>query len=274
MDYCTPAIDIARRAGHMLREHLHETRHIENKGTLNNLVTEMDKRSEALIAGALREAFPAHDVLGEEGTRAAADRPADLCWHVDPIDGTNNYIHRFPWFGVSLGLVRREDARPVAGVIYHVMLDEMYWAAEGQGAWLNGERIHVSEVSTLTDSMLATGFPYWIHQERETIIANLEAMLVVSQGVRRPGVASLDLASVACGRFDGYWEESLGTWDVAAGIVLVREAGGRVTDYDGAPAALPHRHIVASNGRVHEPMVDIVRGRYRGSTQRSEGSMK
>lgn len=264
MEHTEAAVDIARRAGAILRENLGKVRHVEVKGELCNLVTEIDRRVEAFVAGELQRLFPTHAVKCEEGTELG-DAGSELRWHVDPLDGTDNYVHSFPWFAVSLGLERtvRGQSSLVAGAVYHVMTDEMFWATEGQGAYLNGERIHVSRAERLEETLLATGFPYWVHSSTTTILRNMEPFLKRAHGVRRAGSAALDLAYVACGRFDGYWEEGLNTWDVAAGALLVREAGGRVTDYDGHREVLPTRHIVASNGRIHDAMVGVVAGHYR-----------
>lgn len=270
MDYAETAVDIARRAGATLREHLGKVRHLECKGELNNLVTEMDRQVEAFVAGELHRSFPTHAVKCEEGTESGA-ADAEFRWHVDPLDGTHNYVHRFPWFAVSLGLEQREHGRShlVAGAVYHVMMDEMFWATEGQGAYLNGERIHVSRADRLEDTLLATGFPYWVQHTTETILRNMDPFLRRAHGIRRAGSAALDLAYVACGRLDGYWEEGLNSWDVAAGALLVREAGGIVTDYDGHRSVIPTAHIIASNGRIHDAMVGVLAGHYRDAAPAS-----
>jgi len=150
----------------------------------------------------------------------------------------------------------------VVGVINHVMSDEMYLAVRGEGAFCNGQRLEVSRVATLSDALVATGFPYWIHQRTGLILENVERFLTRCHGVRRAGAAALDLCGVAAGQYDGYWEDTLSSWDICAGALLVREAGGRLTDYDGNEVEIPTAHVVASNGRVHEEMVELVRGRY------------
>lgn len=264
-EFTEAAVDIARVAGQMLREHLHEKRVVDVKTSPSDLVTEMDRRVEAFVSAELGRRFPDHDVRGEEGART--EKPGALYrWHVDPLDGTNNYLHRFPWFAVSLGLERihaptRE--RLVAGAVYNVMMDEMFWASLGQGAWLNGQRIAVSTQRRLDASLLATGFPYWVKDHPQSPLSNLGRMLPLCRDIRRAGAAAIDLAYVACGRFDAYFEEGIQTWDVAAGVLLVREAGGTVTDYDGEPVPMPTAHILASNGQIHGPMHALLQGSYR-----------
>jgi myo-inositol-1(or 4)-monophosphatase len=261
--YTDAAMDIARQAGAMLREALHETRQVESKTFSNDLVTEMDRKTEAFIVSQLRSRFPEHDVRCEEGANDE-HRDAVYRWIVDPIDGTNNYLHRFPWFAVSMGLAEvGARTRAVSGVIYHVMMDEMYSATLHEGAFLNGARIRVSDASTLRDSLIGTGFAYWIHETQELPLANLQRFLKVCHGIRRAGAASLDMAMVACGRYDAYYEDGIQLWDVAAGVLLVREAGGTVTDYDGQDVEIPQPHIIASNGSIHAAMVDELRGQYR-----------
>lgn len=263
----------ARRAGQLLRERLDQERQIHRKTSSNDLVTEMDRAAEAMLVGEVREHFPDHGLRCEEGSQAMVQGPVEYLWHIDPIDGTNNYVHHFPWFAVSIGVqqfaqptraeeFRTAPSRLVVGVIYHVMPDEMYSAVLGQGARLNDLPLRVSQAETLQDSLLATGFPYWISRQQEPVLSNLARFLPLAHGIRRAGAASLDLAMVAAGRYDGYWEQSLQSWDVAAGILLVREAGGRVSDYDGHQGAIHDDHLIASNGRIHEAMVDLLRGRY------------
>ena len=263
----------AREAGELLRARLTHERQIDLKTSANDLVTEMDRAAEALLVQRLCERFPEHGVRCEEGTGQGAEVPVRWLWHIDPIDGTNNYVHQFPWFAVSLGLQRFE--RPtlpseyrtapstlVVGVIYHVSPDDMYVAVRDGGATLNGEPLRVSQAETLRSSLLATGFPYWIGRSLEPVLGNLARFLPLAHGIRRAGAASLDLAMVAAGRYDGYWEQSLQSWDVAAGVVLVREAGGQVTTYDGEAVEVPEDHLVASNGRIQDAMVELLRGRY------------
>ena len=280
MQFANAAVEIAREAGAMLAENLRGPRTVEFKSTPVDAVTDMDRRVESFVVSELRKRFPDHAILGEEGTAVVGTgqkgTPPRYRWHVDPLDGTNNYLHRFPWFAVSLGLEEVDASSPVrrivAGAVYHVMLDEMFWAERDQGAWLNGERLQVSSEDCLERALLVTGFPYWANGHPRTLMDNLEQFMQKAQGIRRTGSAALDLAYVASGRFDGYWEEGVKTWDVAAGTLLVREAGGVVSDYDGQHVAMPTVHIVAGNPGIHGQMVQMLRGNYRDASPRSEAS--
>ncbi len=239
----------ALAAGRLQREYFHRNIEVRHKGEID-LVTEVDLKSERLIVSLLEPSgLP---ILGEELAKA---EPTGRYWLVDPLDGTTNYAHRFPWFAPSIALM--EDKTPVLGVVYHVMLDELFWAERGQGAFLNGEPISVSRVSELGEAVLATGFPYGIHEQPEKVVGAFRDFLVRAQGVRRAGAAALDLAYVACGRFDGFWEPLLKPWDTAAGFLLVTEAGGRVTNYLGEDYDPFQNNILASNGLFHEALVSI-----------------
>ncbi|NPA49364.1 MAG: inositol monophosphatase [Thermodesulfobacteria bacterium] len=241
----------ALAAGRLQREYFDRPIEVRHKGEID-LVTEVDLKSEALIVDLLSASkIP---VLGEE---KAKTEPSGRYWLVDPLDGTTNYAHRFPWFAPSIALM--EDKKPVLGVVYHVMLDELFWAERGKGAFLNGKALKVSRVSSLKDAVLATGFPYGIHEQPDKVVGAFRDFLIKAQGVRRAGAAALDLAYVACGRFDGFWEPLLKPWDTAAGILLVEEAGGRVTNYLGEAYDPFQNHILASNGLIHEEMVPITR---------------
>lgn len=250
------AVEVAHEAGALLRERFGHVQRVDFKGEVNP-VTEADTEAEALILARLREAFPDHRILAEEGGGDEWREPGPPIWLVDPLDGTNNFAHGFPHIAVSLALVDGE--RPVVGVIYDPLRDETFAAYAGGGATMNGEPIRVSRVRRLADSFLATGFPYDRRTAPDNNVARLDHFLRRSQGVRRAGTASLDLAYVACGRFDGFWEIRLKPWDVAAGVLLVREAGGRATDFAGTPDCLSGGEIVASNGLIHEEMLRVIR---------------
>jgi myo-inositol-1(or 4)-monophosphatase len=246
------AVKIAREAGAILRGEFDRPKEISYKGEVD-IVTESDRRSEALIVARLRERFPEHGIVAEEGGTGAA-AGAKFCWHVDPIDGTTNFAHSYPCFAVSIGLA--EDGEPVAGVVFNPVSDEMFTAARGEGAYLNGKRIRVSAIDKLAVSLVATGFP--THQRKRSANMNYYWEFTLrSHGVRRDGSAALDLCSVACGRFDAYWEFGLKSWDAAAGVLLVQEAGGKVSDMNGGPYRLGGPHILSTNGRIHGEMQEV-----------------
>jgi myo-inositol-1(or 4)-monophosphatase len=253
------AIETARRAGRELQRLAHRHHIVGHKKTDIDLVTEADLASEQLIVNAIRQRFPDHTILSEEGLgdlQTVAGKMRCL-WVVDPLDGTVNYAHGFPVWGVSLALVER--GRAVLGVTYDPLLDEVFWAEQGQGAWLNGERLHVSAGSRLKDALVATGFAY----ERATLddnnLAEFSMVMPGVQGVRRAGAAILDLAYVASGRLDAYWEMHLQPWDWAAGWLLVEEAGGIVTDMRGKSWGLSTDNMVASNGLLHDELLSILK---------------
>ena len=250
-DYLTTAVEIAREAGALVTEFFKSPLKISYKSPAN-LVTEADRRSEALIVGWLQKHFPEHAVVGEEGGGQRIE--SDYCWYVDPLDGTTNFAHGFPVFCVSLGLAYKEEV--IAGVVYDPTREELYTAEKGAGAFLNGQRLAVSKNANLSESLLATGFPPFDSNH------DLNAQLffrftVLSHGIRRPGSAALDLCYVAAGRFDGFWELKLNPWDKAAGSLLVTEAGGRVTNLAGGPFNLQTDEIFASNGLIHDEMIPV-----------------
>jgi len=251
-EYLQVAIEAAREAGAMLRETFYQPKAISYKGEVD-LVTESDRRAEALILAQLHKHFPGHDVVAEEGSGSSTG--SRYCWHVDPLDGTTNFAHGYPCFAASIGLV--EDGEPLIGVVFDPVRDELFTAARGEGAYLNGKPIHVSAIDTLSRSLVATGFP--THQRKNS--ANMEyywEFTLCTHGVRRDGSAALDLCSVAAGRFEAFWEFRLNSWDTAAGILLVREAGGTVTDLAGQPYLPGGPAMLASNGLVHEEMRQVV----------------
>ncbi len=251
------AIEIAREAGAIVRDDFPRAGldHVHFKGAVNP-VTETDTAAESLILERLREAFPDHRILAEESGGDEWRETSSPIWLIDPLDGTNNFAHGFPHVGVSLVLLA--DGKPVVGVIYDPLRDELFSAAAEQGSYLNGEPIHVSGVDELADAFLATGFPYDRRTAEDNNVERLDHFLRRSQGVRRAGAAVLDLAYVACGRLDGFWEIRLHPWDVAGGILLVREAGGAVTDFERNSDCLSGEQIVASNGQLHGQMVRVI----------------
>jgi myo-inositol-1(or 4)-monophosphatase len=248
------AESIAREAGALLREFYHRGVTAEFKGDVD-IVTEADRASEKLIVSRLNAELPTHGIYGEEGTRTGLD--AEYRWYVDPLDGTTNFAHGFPVFAVVLGCEKRvpglaanEDGEMIAGVTYDPLRDEMFTAARGEGAFLNGKPIHVSKAQLLQESLIATGFPSQKRHESPNVHFYQEFTLR-SHGVRRAGAAAIDLAYVACGRLEGYWEFQLNPWDTSSGYLLVEEAGGRITHFDGGKFTLDSREVLATNGKIH-----------------------
>jgi myo-inositol-1(or 4)-monophosphatase len=261
------AAAIARVAGGKLREFLAQGVATEYKGDVD-LVTVADRTVEAYLQDALLLAFPSHGIFGEEGARDRMD--AEYRWYIDPLDGTTNFAHGFPHFCVSMGLEHRpaglaagHDGPIVAGVIYDPMRDELFAAERGKGAFLNGRPIHVSAVPELGEALVATGFPSRKRHDNPNIHFYQEFTLR-SHGVRRAGSAALDLAYTACGRLDAYWEFNLNPWDTAAGFLLVEEAGGMVTGFDGAYRRLDSREILATNQHIHHEMLGFFEDLFAG----------
>lgn len=247
------ALKTARQAGQMLRAAQANTHQVEYKGEIN-LVTEMDRRVEEFIVGELTSAFPDHAIVAEEGTDV--EIKSAWRWYIDPLDGTTNYAHGLPIYCVSLGL--EKDGELICGVVYDPCQEEMFTTSAGGGAFLNGRPIKVSTEKELIKSLLVTGFPYDIRETTEDNLDNFAVFAKAARAVRRLGSAALDLCWLACGRFDGFWEIKLSPWDLAAGVLLVREAGGLVTDFGGQPFDLHSGRILASNGRIHQPMQDVL----------------
>jgi len=253
------ALDIARKAGQLLCEYRDQHHTVRRKSSEIDLVTEADVASERLIVDAIRARFPDHRILSEEGLgnlgNAAGETP--YLWLVDPLDGTVNYAHGYPFWGVSLALVEHEHV--VLAVTYDPLRDELFWAERGQGAWQNGQRMQVSRVTQLHEALVATGFAYKRATLSDNNLAEFSAVMPNVQGVRRAGAAVLDLAHLAGGRLDGYWEMHLNPWDWAAGSLFVEEAGGMMTDMDGEAWSLSTTHTVASNGLVHEDFLALLK---------------
>jgi myo-inositol-1(or 4)-monophosphatase len=267
LEWVAKASEIAREAGARLREFLVQGVETEYKGDVD-LVTVADRTVEKLIRGRLGEVFPDHGIYGEEGTRERLEQ--EFRWYVDPLDGTTNFAHGIPHFCVSMGLEQRvadsgsgQDGEIVAGVIYNPMLDELFSAERGKGARLNGRPIHVSPVADLAESLVATGFPSRKRHDSPNIHFYHEFTLR-SHGVRRAGSAALDLAYVACGRYEAFWEFNLNPWDTAAGTLLVEEAGGRMSDFAGGQFRLDSREVLASDGRIHEELLSMFRDMFAG----------
>ncbi len=248
---------IALETGQILRKGLQESPDFDRKSSSVDLVTRFDKLAEETIASRLQKEFPDHGLVAEEGAR----REGGLRWYVDPLDGTNNFAHKLPHFAVSMALY--EDDQPRVALTYDPVKEELFEAHLDGGTRLNGKRCQVASTSRLGEAMLATGFPYDRHTDPHNNVRQLEAFLTRARGVRRMGAATLDLAYVAVGRYDGFWEFKLGPWDVAAGVLLVREAGGRVTSLPQGPVRLTAKvDLLASNGSLHSSMTEILASRH------------
>jgi myo-inositol-1(or 4)-monophosphatase len=249
------AREAALEAGKFLKYNLGKVKHIERKlGQETNLVTEIDKQSEALIIKKIKQHYPSHDILAEESGDHKTH--SEYRWIIDPLDGTTNFTHGLPIFCVSIGV--ELNGSIVAGAIYDPSADEMYTAEKGNGAYLNGKRIHVSSIDTLINSLLVTGFPYNVKENPGRVVEHFVNLLKEGQGVRRLGSAALDLAYVAAGRLDGFWEVFLNPWDKAAGILLVQEAGGTVTDFKNNAASTYDQNTLATNGIIHQQMIAVL----------------
>ena len=267
LGFAKAAAEIAAQAGELLRVYFERGVATEYKGDVD-IVTEADRAAEKLIVAQIGAQFPDHGVFGEEGTRLALDR--EYRWHVDPLDGTTNFSHGFPVFCVSLGLEHRphqlreeQDGELVAGVVYDPLRDEMFAAERGKGAWLNGRRLQVSRVEQLQESLLATGFPS-SKRHASPNIHFYQQLTLRSHGIRRAGSAALDLAYCAAGRIDGFWEFNLNPWDTAAGALLVTEAGGEMTRFDGTPFLLDSQEILATNGRITGELLNFFKDMFSG----------
>jgi len=247
------AIEAAREAGAIVRAGFDQPKQVMYKGEVD-LVTETDKKSEAAIVARLRKEFPDHGIVAEEGGGGAGGERARYVWYVDPLDGTTNFAHGFPMFAVSIGLL--EEGRPIVAAVLNPVSEELFSAQEGAGAYLNEKQIKVSQVQTLSKALLATGFPTHKRTSNPNIRYYWEFTLR-SHGVRRAGSAALDLCSVASGRFDGFWEFGLKSWDTAAGMLIVREAGGKISSFAGEEYKPGDKELFASNGLIHEEMKNI-----------------
>jgi myo-inositol-1(or 4)-monophosphatase len=248
------AVAAAKAAGALQKQRLWSDLDISFKGEID-LVTEVDRRCEELIVAALKGAFPEHGILAEEGSNQEGRLPYK--WVIDPLDGTTNFAHGFPWFCVSIALEHQGEV--LLGVIYHCMMDELFTAVRGGGAFLNGSKIRVSTRQPLRRSLLATGFPYDRTRDNENNFDNFINFQLAARAVRRAGAAALDLAYVAAGRLDGYWECKLKPWDVAAGSLMVTEAGGILTNHAGLPHSVYDHRILASNGVIHQEMLEVLK---------------
>jgi myo-inositol-1(or 4)-monophosphatase len=246
-------IAAAYRSAEILRSRFGKLSDIRKKGAID-LVTEADIASEQCIIETIRATYPDHSILAEES--GVDQGVSDHLWLIDPLDGTTNFAHQLPVYAVSIAFA--VDGEPVVGVVLNPVSGELFTAAAGSGALLNGRTVAVSEVNSLSDSLLVTGFPYDVREIPGPVMERLEKFLLASQSVRRLGSAALDLCYVACGRFEGYWEQHLKPWDIAAGALIAREAGGAVTDFGKHPYTTEKLEILATNGHIHDQMVALL----------------
>lgn len=249
-------IESALKAGKILKEGFGTTFKISSKDGKNNLVTEYDNLSEKIIIENISKKFSNHKFLAEESGRTGNSNINDVIWVIDPLDGTVNFAHNLPIFSISIAAEINGTLH--CGIIYQPILDELFIAEKGKGAWLNGEKIVVSNSDDLDYSFLVTGFPYNVNQNPCNCIDHFISIILKGIPVRRLGSAALDLAYVACGRFDGFWEINLNPWDVAAGVVLIQEAGGIVTQYNKQPFSLSSQSILATNGKIHNQVSEVL----------------
>ncbi len=253
------AFKAAREAGALLRERVGKIKNIDYKGAFN-IVTDVDRASERIVLDILNAAFPDFDILAEES--GAHTGSSGRRWLIDPLDGTTNYTHAYPFFCVSIGF--ESDGEIMLGVVYNPISDELFWAEKGKGAWLNETPIRVSAIGSLSAGLLATGFAPDTSSAEDSNMAQFSTLTELSHGVRRDGSAALDLCFVACGRLDGFWEMKLSPWDTAAGSLIVSEAGGKVTNLSGGSFDMTTGHILTTNGLIHDEVVSVltsIRGR-------------
>jgi myo-inositol-1(or 4)-monophosphatase len=250
------AVEAALEAGRFLKANVGKIKTIERKGGQEtNLVTEIDRKAEQIIIGRIKEKYPDHDFLGEES--GSADVKSEYKWIIDPLDGTINYTHGVPVFCVSIGL--EHNGEIILGVVYDPNLDELFTAEKGKGAYLNKKRIEVSKKTRLIESLIVTGFPYDIRDNPDPVVAHFRNFLAEAQAIRRLGSAAIDLCYVAAGRFDGFWEGMLNPWDMAAGVLMVTEAGGKWTDFRGLPSSVYGKQMLATNTLIHDQMLAVLK---------------
>ena len=247
-------LEITREAGELVREGFGKDFSIEYKTNESNLVTEIDKKSEALIVSYIKKNFPDHGILAEEGD--VENTNAEYLWVIDPIDGTTNFAHGFPIFAVSVGL--QKNGKTICGAVYHVMQNNMFFSELGSGSFCDAKRLTVAQNGNLRTSLLVTGFPYNIDENPDNAMEIFNAMVRNSRGMRRLGSAALDVCYVAAGCFEGFWEVNLHPWDICAAQLILEEAGGLATDFNGKPASIYSGQYLCSNGRVHQEMLALV----------------
>jgi len=248
------AKEAAKKAGFMLMQNITSEREVTFKGEVN-LVTNFDKQSQDIIHNTIMRTFPEHDIIAEEGLKE--EKGSEWRWIIDPIDGTTNYAHKFPVFCVSIALSKQSET--LVGVVFDPLRNELFSAKRGEGAFLNNKRIKVSRIKELDKSLLATGFPYDIRESETNNLDHFSHFAVRCQAIRRCGSAALDLCYLACGRIDGFWELKLAPWDTAAGALIVKESGGRVTDFQNKKFDPSIQQVLATNGKIHNQMLDVLK---------------
>lgn len=247
-------VKVANMAGEVIREGFGNNFQVDFKTNETNLVTEIDKKAEDVIVGFVQKEFPNHAILAEESGKKVSD--SEYLWVIDPIDGTTNFAHGLPIFSVSIGV--QKNGETICGIVYDVMMNRMYQAEKGSGAYLGDQKLNVSSGDNLKQSLLVTGFPYDIRENPRNIKELFSDFMMNSRGIRRLGSAAIDFCYLASGVFDGYWEYALNPWDMAAGILLVQEAGGVVTNFNNEEVNIYSDQILATNGKIHNQMLDVI----------------
>ena len=247
-------IQISKEAGEIVRDGFNKSLKVEYKSNESDLVTNIDKASEKLISDFIKKLYPSHGILAEEG--GSIKNGSEYVWVIDPLDGTVNFAHGLPIFSISIGL--QKNGKTVAGVVYDIGMNVLYSAEAGGGAYADGEKLKVSENSNLRHSLLVTGFPYNIRENPYNALEKFVALIKASRGMRRLGSAAIDFCYVARGVFDGFWEVFLNPWDICAGKLIVEEAGGLVTNFDGEHINIDSKQILASNGKIHKDLIEIL----------------
>lgn len=261
--YKAVMLEAADEAAKILIEYFDTDFEIGRKKFYNDLVTEVDKKSEAKIIEVIHSHFPSHNVLGEEGGFAAGEleKKSDCVWIIDPIDGTVNYAHSVPIFCISIALEIKGEVS--LGIVYNPISKEKFFAESGKGSFLNGKKISVSDIGALRDSLLVTGFSYDVHESNNHSLDHFVNFVKKGLPVRRLGSAAIDICYVACGKFEGFWEVNLNAWDVAASYLILKEASGLVTDFKGGKYSIYGKEILASNGKIHSEMIEVLKEAYK-----------
>ena len=244
----------ARQAGKIIKDYFHKPKVISYKGRID-LVTNVDKKAEDIIIKIIKKSYPNHNILTEESEHSYNPNQ-EFCWVIDPLDGTTNYVHKFPFVSVSIALQKNQES--ILGIVYNPILEEFFYSEIGKGSFRNGNRISVSKTSIISNAFLSTGFPYKINDEKRNNISNFAKIIRRCRGIRRAGSAAIDLCYVATGIFDGFWELELSPWDTAAGILIIKQAGGTITNFDGSKFSIFNKEIIATNGHIHKELLNIL----------------